>query len=169
VKTGPDGVKIYGLTGLSLHLFEFDPSAGRFGVMRDVGLLMGEEKFEAINEVPQGKSIAFGPDGYAYIGMNVGGGEFPEVHMMRVHPESLDAEDYGRMESPACSFTLSRTPAPGMMGRLSVAPWGLPQPFACSTSQLPASILPDQEAELAPYQLTPGAGWATRNYAKIWS
>lgn len=159
VKTGPDGIKIYGLTGLSCRLFEYDPGKGRYGTMRDVGLLMAEEKFEAVNQIPQGKSIAFGPGGYAFIGLNVGGGEFPEVHLMRVQPESGEAEDFGRMEIPGMlPLHTVQDACTGPDGTIYLGgAMGAPPTFlaAFHPQGLPGMVVRDQEAEIKPFRLAP--------------
>ena len=161
VKLGADGVKIYGITGLSCRLYEYDPSAGRYGSMRDVGLLMGEEKFEAMNQVPQGKSIAFGPDGYAYIGLEVGGGEFPEVHLMRIDPVSSEAEDFGQIEIPGMlPLHTVQDACTGPDGTIYIGgAMGAPPTFlaAFNPQGLPRTVVPDQGAELKPYQIAPDA------------
>lgn len=159
VKTGPDGIKIYGLTGLSCRLFEYDPGKGRCGTMRDVGVLMGEEKFEALNQIPQGKSLAFGPDGYATIGLNVGGGEFPEIHLMRIHPESGDAEDFGRMVIPGMlPLHTVQDACTGPDGTIYLGgAMGAPPTFLAAFNPLglPGMVVHDQEAEIKPFSFAP--------------
>jgi len=163
VKAGPDGVKLYGITGLSCHLFEYDPTVGRYGQMRDVGLLMGEERFEAPNNVPGGKALTFGPDGRIYIALNVEGGEAEGeergVHIMAVDPGTGEGEDFGWVEVPgllpihsiqdACT-----DPAGNFYFGLAVpkAPTAL---AIFRPEGLPADLAQDQEEELAPYRLPP--------------
>lgn len=157
VKIGPDGIKIYGLTGLSCRLFEYDPSKGRHGTMRDVGLLMGNEEFEAVNRIPQGKSLAFSSDGTAIIGLNVGGGEFPQVHLMRVDPETGEGEDFGRIEiSGMLPIHTIQDACTGPDGTIYLGgAMGTPPTFlaAFNPKGLPETVVSDQEAEIQPYGL----------------
>ncbi|NLE75855.1 MAG: hypothetical protein GX605_03765, partial [Chloroflexi bacterium] len=163
IKAGPDGVKLYGLTGLSARLFEYDPAVGRFGQMRDLGLLMGEEQFEAPNNVPQGKALTFGRDGYIYIALNVGvlvnWNTNHSVHIMRVHPESGEAEDFGRVEAPGMlplhSIQDACTDSAGNIyfGTAVAKPPAVLAAF--HPKGLPGAVVRDQAAELAPYRLAP--------------
>ncbi|RPI35080.1 MAG: hypothetical protein EHM70_00775 [Chloroflexota bacterium] len=157
VKIGSDGIKIYGLTGLSCRLFEYDPGKGSHGTMRDVGLLMGEEKFETANRIPQGKSLAFNLDGTATIGLNVGGGEFPQVHLMQVDPKSGEGVDHGRMEIPGMlPIHTVQDACMGQDGTIYLGgAMGTPPTFlaAFNPNGLAESIVCDQEAEIEPYRL----------------
>ena len=157
VKTGPDGVKIYGLTGLSCRLYEFDPTVGRSGRMRDIGLLMGEEHFNAPNRVPQGKAITFGPHGEVYVAVNVEGGDFPSVHLLRADPESGEGEDLGGIEiGGMLPLHTVQDATTGLDGVVYLG-GAMPQPptvlAAFHPETLPENIVPDQEAELAPYRI----------------
>jgi hypothetical protein len=164
VKAGPDGIKIYGITGLSCHLFEYDPTAGRHGAMRDIALVMGDERFEERSDVPQGKALTFGNDNQIYMALNVGGAESSfdrSVQIARVDPKTGEGESYGAIQIPgilpihsvqdACTDHLGN-----IYFGIAVAK---PPTFlaAFNPDGLPEGIVRDQRQEVAPYALAPKA------------
>ncbi|MGQ9586387.1 MAG: hypothetical protein ACUVXG_13435 [Anaerolineae bacterium] len=162
IKAGPDGVKLYGLTGLSCHLFEYDPTAGRYGQVRDVGLLMGEERFEAANNIPQAKALTFGHDGRVYVALNVEANEWGlerSVHVVAVDPETGEGEDFGRVEIPGLlPVQTIQDACMDLQGNLYFG-LAVPKPptalAAFHPQELPPGIVRDQEREVAPYRLAP--------------
>jgi hypothetical protein len=159
LKTGPDGVKLYGLTGLSCHLFEYDPTVGRHGSMRDIGLLMGKEHFEVPNLIPQAKALTFGKDGRLFVALNVGGGDIPGVHVMELDPQTGEAVDHGRMGIEGMlPFHTVQDACTDDDGNIyfGVAVSKPPTFLAAFNPQgLPAHIVREQEKELIPYRLEP--------------
>jgi hypothetical protein len=164
VKAGPDGVKLYGLTGLSCHLYEYDPRLGKHGSLRDIGLLMGEEHFEAPNCVPQGKAMAFGKEGELYLALNVeaaAGGDFPQVHVLHFDPRTGEGEDFGWIEIPGVlPLHTVQDACTDQQGNIYFGT-AMPVPPTFLAAFNPGGLAPDivrlQEQELAQYQMEEAA------------
>ena len=96
---GPDRVKLYGVSMVGQRLFEFDPTAGKCGKIRDYGTLFGEDEMGKYSlDVPMGRTMAVGLDGKIYLGTKHYVSENPGAHIVSVDIESGTKKDYGFMQ-----------------------------------------------------------------------
>lgn len=96
---GPDKIKLYGVSLLGQRIFEYDPTVGEHGKIRDYGTLAGEERLgEYPVDVPLGRTMAVGPDGRIYLGTKNYTGGAPGSHIVSVDIASGKKECYGRMQ-----------------------------------------------------------------------
>jgi outer membrane protein assembly factor BamB len=101
MKVGPDGIKLYGF-GTHGHLFEYDPSAGPYGRVRDFGVLCGEERFMDYSFLPPVKALAFGQDRRIYCAVGnvaVCPNNDPGPHVVSFDPETGEVKDFGLMQA----------------------------------------------------------------------
>ncbi|HRU04424.1 MAG TPA: hypothetical protein P5137_01455 [Candidatus Brocadiia bacterium] len=119
---GPDGVKLYGVGTVAKRLFEYDPSVGRHGQMRDLGPAWGEERMDAYTQTPMVRTMAVGPDGRVYLGVRDYAspksttGAVPSVseaifNIVAVDPKTGEKTDYGLMQAPGMPPVLTSVAA----------------------------------------------------------
>lgn len=66
---GPDKLKLYGVSAIGQRVFEYDPSVGTHGQIRDYGTLYDEDRMEEFSvNIPLPRTICTSPDGKIYIG-----------------------------------------------------------------------------------------------------
>jgi outer membrane protein assembly factor BamB len=96
---GPDKVKLYGVSAIGQRVFEFDPTIGKYGQIRDYGTLYGEDKMGAYSlDVPLGRTMAVGQNGTLYFGTkNYVSGQ-PGSHIAAIDIQSGTKTYYGRMQ-----------------------------------------------------------------------
>ena len=98
MKVGPDGVKLYGVGWSAVRLFEYDPTEGEYGTMRDLGTGWGEDRFNDYSRIPAVKAITFGRDGRMYLAvgearLNID--DDPGSHIVAKDLETGGIEDFG--------------------------------------------------------------------------
>lgn len=96
-----DGKKLYGTTWMTHHIFEYDPCRGKFGTMRDLGILgketPGHDRYPVNRFFP--RMLIVGHDGKLYFGAyNAQGVKRIPPHIFSLDPETLEQEDLGRIE-----------------------------------------------------------------------
>lgn len=107
---GPDGVKLYGAAIRGRRLFEFDPTAGRYGRLRDLGPAMAPDPGEAEVDYPFIRTMALGRDGRIYAAAHYApdaqGNINSQAGLLRmraniiaVDPATGGKEDYGVMQA----------------------------------------------------------------------
>jgi outer membrane protein assembly factor BamB len=99
---GPDGTKLYGLSWQSVNLFEYDPTEGEYGTIHDLGVLLGEDRFDGHSRLAQGKALTFGPDGniyifYSHVKKVLGGPE--GGHIACYNMQTGEVTDYGAVQA----------------------------------------------------------------------
>ena len=96
---GPDKVKLYGVSAIGQRVFEFDPTAGPCGRIRDYGTLYGEDKMGAYSlDVPLGRTMTVGQDGKIYLGTKSYVSGKPGSHIASIDIESGEKTYYGLMQ-----------------------------------------------------------------------
>jgi len=101
MKVGPDGIKLYGF-GAHGHLFEYDPSIGPYGRVRDFGVLCGEERFMGYGFSPPVKALAFGRDNKIYCAVGnvaVCPNNDPGPHIVSFDPNTGEVKDFGLIQA----------------------------------------------------------------------
>ncbi len=107
---GPDGVKLYGAAIRGRRLFEFDPTAGRYGRLRDLGPALAPDPGEAEVDYPFIRTMALGRDGRIYAAahyaLNAQGNINSQDGLLRmranivaVDPATGGKQDYGVMQA----------------------------------------------------------------------
>lgn len=95
---GPDKVKLYGASIIGQRLFEYDPTAGKHGKIRDYGVIFGEDKFNAYTEdVPLVRTMAVGNDGKIYVGAKNYVSGKKGASIVAVDINSGEKQNYGLM------------------------------------------------------------------------
>ena len=96
-----DGKKLYGTTWLTHHIFEYDPLKGRYGTMRDLGIL-GDDTPDHYHYPEKRffpRMLIVGPDDKLYFAAyNAQGKKRIEPHLFSLDPESLEQQNLGRIE-----------------------------------------------------------------------
>lgn len=96
---GPDKVKLYGVSAIGQRVFEFDPTAGEHGRIRDYGTLYGEDRMgEYPVDIPLARTMAVGHDGKIYIGTKNYVSGKPGAHIASIDIESGEKRYYGIMQ-----------------------------------------------------------------------
>jgi len=119
---GPDGVKMYGVGPIGKRLFEYDPSVGRHGQMRDLGTAWGEDRMDAHSDTPMIRTMTVGPDGRVWLGARANAspkatsGAVPNVaesifNIVGVDPRTGEKTDYGLMQAPGMPPVLTSVAA----------------------------------------------------------
>lgn len=123
---GLDGVKMYGAGAKSVRLFEYDPSVGPFGQIRDFGPLCGEDRPNGYSRLPACKAITVGLDGKIYCAMGNRTyyiGPEPAAHIVSLDPETGVVVDHGPMQADGLPPILDPQDAiTGLDGRIYFAP-----------------------------------------------
>jgi len=96
---GPDKVKLYGVSILGQRVFEYDPTVGKYGRIRDYGVMSGEDKMDAYSvDIPVGRTMAIGNDRKIYLGTKNYISGKPGSNIMSVDIDSGEKKDYGKMQ-----------------------------------------------------------------------
>lgn len=98
---GPDKVKLYGAGLLGQSVFEYDPTAGPHGRIRDYGTLCGEDRWEGYSvDCPLPRTISMGHDGKIYAASRKYCGGVPGTHIFSVDIATGEKRDFGQMQVP---------------------------------------------------------------------
>lgn len=101
---GPDKVKLYGASLLGQSVFEYDPTVGPHGRIRDYGTLGGEDRLdEYAVDCPLPRSMAMGNDGKIYAVSRKYCGGVPGTHIFTVDIATGEKKDYGQVSVPGLS------------------------------------------------------------------
>lgn len=155
---GPDGVKLYGVGLVGQRVFEFDPTVGKYGRIRDYGTLYGEDKMETYPvDIPMPRTITVGKDRKIYIGTKNYVSGKPGAHIASIDIDSGVKTYYGIMKVDG--FSQINTPVAATVGHNGNVYFTSEQPEKKSPLQLiifnPAGVkkkLP--ESYKASYQVT---------------
>ena len=96
-----DGKKLYGTTWLTHHIFEYDPLKGRYGTMRDLGILGNEtpDHYHYPENRYFPRMLIIGPDDKLYFAAyNAQGKKRIPPHIFSLDPDTLEQHDLGRIE-----------------------------------------------------------------------
>jgi outer membrane protein assembly factor BamB len=113
---GPDKVKLYGVSILGQRVFEYDPTVGKYGKIRDYGTLLGEDKMNAYSlDIPLARTMAVSNDGNIYIGTKNYVSGIPGANVITIDINSGEKKDYGKMQ--ADGFPRINTPVAAAIGK----------------------------------------------------
>jgi hypothetical protein len=113
---GPDKMKLYGVSALGQRVFEFDPTVGEYGRIRDYGTLYGEDKMDAYPvDIPLARTMAVGNDGKIYVGTKNYVSGKPGAHIASIDIASGEKTYYGIMQVDG--FSRINTPVAATVGK----------------------------------------------------
>ena len=95
----PDGIKLYGAAYGCQSVFEFDPTKGKYGEIRDYGQLTSPfemDSYNVENHAPRTFTVS---DKKIYIGTKRYIREVPGAHIYTIDRETGEKHDYGLMQS----------------------------------------------------------------------
>jgi outer membrane protein assembly factor BamB len=155
---GPDKIKLYGVSAIGQNVFEFDPTAGEYGQIRDYGTLYDEDKMgEYPVNIPLPRTMTAGQDGKIYIGTKNYVSGKAGAHIASIDIASGEKTYYGIMQIDG--FARINTPVAAAVGHDGNVYFAAEQPGKNSPLQLvifnPAGIkkkLP--ESYKTRYQIT---------------
>lgn len=112
---GPDKVKLYGVASLGQQVFEFDPTAGKYGKIRDYGTLGGEDRpDEYLLDIPFPRTITVGRDNKIYVGTKNYTSGIPGSTIASIDIDSGEKKYYGLMKVDG--FSQINTPVASCTG-----------------------------------------------------
>ena len=175
---GPDKVKLYGVSAIGHRVFEFDPTSGPYGRIRDYGTLCGEDKMGAYSlDVPLGRTMAVGQDRKIYLGTKNYVSGKPGSLIVSIDIDSGEKTYYGMMQVDG--FARINTPVAATVGQNGDVYFASEQPGKNNPMQLiifnPAGVKKDlpahyserfrevEEAPLDPYRYALHYPTQTRN------
>lgn len=108
---GADGVKLYGAAMRARRLFEYDPTIGKYGRIRDLGPAIAGDFVDDVTEFPFIRAMAIGRDGRIYAGAHYARDEQGNINsiaglmnmranIIAVDPATGDKQDFGVMQAP---------------------------------------------------------------------
>ncbi len=132
---GPDRVKLYGVSAIGQRVFEFDPTVGEYGRIRDYGTLYGEDKMGAYSvDIPLARTMATGQDGKIYIGTKSYVSGKAGAHIASIDIDSGEKTYYGLMKVDG--FSQINTPVAATVGHNGNVYFASEQPDKNSPMQL---------------------------------
>ncbi len=112
---GPDKVKLYGVSAIGQRVFEFDPTVGAYGQIRDYGTLYDEDKMgEYPVNIPLPRTMTVGQDGKIYIGTKNYVSGKAGAHIASIDIASGEKTYYGVMQVDG--FAQINTPVASTVG-----------------------------------------------------
>ncbi len=133
MKAGPDGVKLYGYAALSARLFEYDPGAGPYGAIRDLGLPAGRDEMGTAPRLYPPKALTFGQDGRIYCGIGSAAMSIDDdqgAHIIAVDPDTGERQDYGLIQAQGLErIATCQDMTTGHDGTIYIAPQVKEQPL----------------------------------------
>ena len=131
---GPDKVKLYGVSALGQRVFEFDPTVGEYGRIRDYGTLYGEDKMgEYPVDIPLARTMAVGY-GKIYTGTKNYVSGKAGAHIASIDIASGEKTYYGIMQVDG--FSRINTPVAATVGHNGNVYFASEQPGKNSPMQL---------------------------------
>jgi outer membrane protein assembly factor BamB len=112
---GPDKIKLYGVAALGQRVFEFDPTAGKCGEIRDYGTLTGEDRpDEYLVDITFPRTITVGKDNKIYVGTKNYASGIPGSTIVAIDIDSGEKTYHGLMKVDG--FSQINTPVASCTG-----------------------------------------------------
>jgi len=132
---GPDKVRLYGVSAIGRRVFEFDPTAGQYGQIRDYGALYGEDRMnDYIQDIPFARTMTVGDDRKIYLGTKNYFSGNPGSHIITLDIDSGEKTYYGLMKVEG--FSQINTPVASTVGHDGSVYFAAEQPGKNSPMQL---------------------------------
>ncbi|MCF7838942.1 MAG: hypothetical protein K9N49_09970 [Candidatus Marinimicrobia bacterium] len=113
---GPDKLKLYGVAAAAQRVFEFDPTVGKYGGIRDYGTLGGEDRpDEYLTDVIFPRTITVGHDHKIYVGTKNYVSGVPGSTIVAIDIESGEKTYHGLMRVEG--FSQVNTPVASCTGK----------------------------------------------------
>ena len=113
---GPDKIKLYGVAARANRVFEFDPTAGKYGKIRDYGTLGDEDRpNEYMTGIMFPRTITVGNDHKIYVGTKNYVSGIPGSNIVSIDIDSGEKHYYGMMQVEG--FSQVNTPVASCTGK----------------------------------------------------